>query len=97
MAHRTFPGSFPRRRHAHYVYEAWHGDDCIYVGLTDSFGRRFTQHMTQSDWWGRATHFKIEVVRDREEALDLEEHLIGKYQPLYNWNHTARPAASRRG
>jgi predicted GIY-YIG superfamily endonuclease len=87
----------------HYVYRAWAGDTCVYVGVTGHLLRRIYEHKigrggSQSARmkvvFAQVTHVDFTVFDDRESAEAEEGRQIRLLQP--EGNKHRRPLPVRR-
>lgn len=62
-------------------------DQLLYVGITDSPLRRFTQHATERAWWTQAARVTLEHYPIRAEAEAAEREAIRREYPPANIAH----------
>lgn len=65
----------------------------LYVGVTDDWDRRRSQHATERPWFGEVSRVVLETCPDRTSALAREVAAISNEAPRYNVNHKPRPPA----
>lgn len=70
------------------VYRFWEKDGTLlYIGITFSTHRRFSQHKSLKPWWDEVDHITLEHFLTRAEAQLAEEIAVRKEQPRYNCNY----------
>jgi hypothetical protein len=69
-------------------------DRPLYIGSTDWFGLRMSQHEREQPWWGEAQVWIFEPCDSREEAYVVEDEAIVNEDPVYNKrrNFSDKPA-----
>lgn len=78
------------------VYRFYDAEDhLLYVGVTNSPGVRFLDHMRR-DWWGLAVRNTFSWHDSRDAALAEEARAIYAEAPLHNVAGTAPPPMPRR-
>jgi predicted GIY-YIG superfamily endonuclease len=63
------------------------GDELLYTGISNVFGRRWHQHSKDKEWWGEVRSATLEWHETRELALAAEEAAIKAEHPKYNGTH----------
>lgn len=66
-------------------------DVLLYVGITDRFGVRWSNHAKQKPWWPEVRRHTAEWFDTREEAADAEKVAIKTERPKHNIVHQPRP------
>jgi predicted GIY-YIG superfamily endonuclease len=61
-----------------------HADVLMYVGVTTSFGRRWTEHAKVKAWYPQVHHQTVTWFDSRQAALDAEAIAIREECPLHN-------------
>lgn len=80
------------RKRLYHVYEFWGHQDgervCLYVGMTNSLGRRFAEHRAIQPWWSQADTIRVTPCADFLSAEELEQDSIFLLRPVHNsmWN-----------
>lgn len=72
------------------------GDVLLYIGISNSFGRRWHQHEQAKPWWHKVRRQTIDWCPSREEAEAAEEAAIKAERPRYNVVHntgSTRPSS----
>jgi hypothetical protein len=70
--------------------------ELIYVGITERFGGRFSQH-EHSQWWREVERIELEPHPTRAEAQAAEMAVIRAELPKYNDCSVANAERARRG
>jgi hypothetical protein len=85
--HRLAPGD----DRTTYVYAAFAGDICLYVGTSAHFGGRMEKHKTADIWWSQADRLMVLEVHGGPNRLRLwragmraEWSLMEELRPIYN-------------
>jgi hypothetical protein len=91
MAHAT---PEPRPTMLYRLYNA--AGELIYVGITEKFGGRFTQH-EHSPWWPEVDRVETQRYPTRLDAQGAEIALIQSQLPKYNDCNIANAERARRG
>lgn len=68
----------------------WHGTYLLYIGISDNWPRRMTEHAEDKVWFSKVNYIKVRKVTTRDKALKLEKRLIEKLNPKYNIQHKKR-------
>jgi ribosome-binding protein aMBF1 (putative translation factor) len=83
------------------LYRPFGDDDALlYIGISETFGRRWTQHAQVQPWWPEVRRQAIDWLSDRDSAEDAEREAIKVERPRYNILHNQEnperydPAAS---
>jgi predicted GIY-YIG superfamily endonuclease len=77
------------------LYRYFDEDDVLlYVGITDSPGRRWEQHMREQPWWPAARSHTVRLHDSREAAEMAERVAIRDERPVYNIAHAAPSLAT---
>jgi predicted GIY-YIG superfamily endonuclease len=66
------------------VYLFYADTKLLYVGITDSFHRRYIEHYKTKEWFLASSHVQISEFLTRSEAHIYEIYYISKYNPKYN-------------
>lgn len=70
------------------VYRLYDAEDSLlYVGITATPKKRFSEHAASKPWWPRVTRHSINWADSRGQALDEERRAIENEKPLYNSQH----------
>ena len=73
------------------LYQGWKGwgpfRQYLYVGITNSPGRRMREHRARSDWMLEARTIRLTRYPDRRSVLEAEKLKIQTKRPLYNVQH----------
>ncbi len=56
----------------------------LYIGRSNSFFNRNSQHKTKSYWFKKICNINIEHFKNRNELIFIEEKSIKEEKPLYN-------------
>lgn len=68
-----------------YVYRVYDGRGILlYVGISENLGRRIGEHVTQSEWGGKARRVEWDEYLSRDVAEEVEADQIQALKPLYN-------------
>ena len=65
-------------------------DVLLYVGVSKTFGRRWTQHAAAKPWWPEVRRQTIDWHPDRATAFKAETEAIECEKPQHNVVHTPR-------
>lgn len=88
VAMRTAGNRRPRIRTALYrLHDS--GGRLLYVGITDTPQRRFTEHAKDKHWWPEVAGSAVQWFENRRLALAVEGHAIRTEKPLYNVVHNS--------
>lgn len=60
------------------------GNVLLYVGVTNDWRRRESEHARSKQWWELAAHIKRETFPDRESVIAAEKQAIRTENPRYN-------------
>jgi predicted GIY-YIG superfamily endonuclease len=71
----------------HNVYRIWRRRKLLYVGVSNSWPRRLSEHQAAKAWFKDATRVTLKSYPDRAAALDAERHAIETKRPLFNIQH----------
>jgi hypothetical protein len=63
----------------------------LYVGYTTNIGRRISEHANEKWWWPQVMNIDLYNYDTYEEAVAMEEFLISRHQPKYNFEGVIRP------
>lgn len=77
--------STPDRTSLYRLYDEAGG--LLYVGITKSVQRRWTEHETTKSWWPEVTAATLEHYPTREAALEAERAAIIAERPRHNVTH----------
>lgn len=80
--------SFGRKTANHWVYEFWHGDECLYVGLCEHLHERL-RAWQKAEWWHLVTRIEASMHFGREAGLNAERDRIRAVRPKHNVYHNA--------
>jgi len=70
------------------LYRLYDVDDhLLYVGISQNFAQRWSQHAGLKPWWADVARTTVEHFPDRSEALAAEREAIRSEQPIYNLTH----------
>lgn len=79
------------------VYRFYAADDTLlYVGVTQRFGTRWSNHAKQKPWWPQVTRQAVVWYDTRAEALTVETEAIKTEKPVHNVLHLPKPPKPRR-
>ena len=67
-----------------HLYRIWSGDLLLYVGISKSFLKRFSEHMVDQPWADEITNVTCQVYSTREQAINAEKQAIEDEKPKYN-------------
>jgi predicted GIY-YIG superfamily endonuclease len=67
-----------------HLYRIWSGDLLLYVGISKSFLKRFSEHMVDQPWADEITNVSCDVYPTRKEAIEAEKKTIEDEKPKYN-------------
>jgi Helix-turn-helix domain len=59
----------------------------LYIGISDNFGRRWTEHARVQPWWGEKRRLTVEWFDSRPLAEAAEEAAIKAEHPRHNFMH----------
>lgn len=69
----------------------------LYVGISRSFGRRWSDESHEKPWWGDVQRMTVDWYPTRQEAEIAESRVIRSERPVHNVAHNRpRPALSRK-
>lgn len=68
----------------HYIYKAIKDDRVLYVGITTSLERRFSQHSKGSAWWDEKDYMVFTLVENETIARIYEMYYMNKFKTKYN-------------
>lgn len=71
------------------------GDSRLYIGISDTFGRRWQQHAHSQPWWPEVRRQSIDWYPDRQRAEDAEEKAVRSERPRYNVTYNLDVAGQR--
>jgi len=72
-------------------------DLLLYIGISNSFGRRWTEHAKRQPWWDEKRRLSVDGWFDsREDAEDAETAAIKAEKPKYNKRHATSASRTRR-
>jgi|GEM_PF-2011922 len=78
------------------VYRFYAADDTLlYVGVTQRFGTRWSNHAKQQPWWPQVARQASTWYDTRAEALAIETEAIKTENPVHNVLHAPKPPKSR--
>lgn len=77
------------------VYQYFHGEVLLYVGITSRGHRRAEEHCSSKAWWHQVTHATFTHFDERWRAEEAERALIESLSPVYNVVHNVNPRALR--
>lgn len=78
------------------VYRFYAADDTLlYVGVTQRFGARWSNHAKQKPWWPRVARQAVVWYDTRAEALAIETEAIKSEKPVHNVLHVPKPPKPR--
>lgn len=63
------------------------GDLLLYIGISDTFGRRWNQHAQSQSWWPEVRRQSVDWYQSRPEAETAEEAAIKAEGPRHNIMH----------
>lgn len=69
----------------------------LYIGITNSIGRRFDQHSADKPWYAKTSYTTIEHYPSRAIALEAEKAAIKAERPVHNVQHNDRPKLAADG
>lgn len=73
------------------LYRLFGEDDALlYIGISKTFGRRWTQHAGAKPWWPEVRHQAIDWHPDWATAHKAETEAIEREKPRHNVVHTPR-------
>jgi predicted GIY-YIG superfamily endonuclease len=79
------------------VYRFFAADDTLlYVGVTQRFGTRWSNHAKQKPWWPQVARQTVAWYDTRTEALSVETEAIKTEEPVHNVLHLPKPPKQRR-
>lgn len=79
------------------VYRFFAADDTLlYVGVTQRFGTRWSNHAKQKPWWPQVARQAVVWYDTRAEALSIETEAIKTEKPVHNVLHQPKPPKPRR-
>lgn len=79
------------------VYRFFAADDTLlYVGVTQRFGTRWSNHARQKPWWSQVARQAVVWYDTRAEALAVETEAIKTEGPVHNVLHMPKPPKPRR-
>lgn len=67
------------------IFDAW--GDLLYVGCTENYPRRLSQHRHSAEWYEEMAYRKLKYYSSREYAEAVEARAIWMLQPEYNVTH----------
>lgn len=67
-----------------HLYRIWSGELLLYVGISKSFLKRFSEHMVDQPWADEVTNVSCDVYETREQAIEAEKEAIEDEKPKYN-------------
>jgi len=70
-----------------YIYKYYHHDKLLYVGQTQNWKTRYTQHSKDSAWFGASTRYEVAKVENKAVRDITEIYLICKDRPIFNITH----------
>jgi len=74
-----------------YVYTLLAGDGtALYIGCTDSLGRRLGQHQYTKSWWSEVVRVESDVYPSLEAGREVEAQRIREAQPTHNTYFTSK-------
>lgn len=59
----------------------------LYVGISVNLPSRLSTHIKEKEWWHDVVQVTVEMLPDRESALEAEKLAIRAERPLYNVQH----------
>lgn len=71
-------------------------DLLLYIGISNSYMRRWYQHSLDKDWWTEARRATLEWFPDERTALAAEKAAIKAEHPKYNRAHSEAYVTARR-
>lgn len=79
------------------LYRIWgEADLLLYIGISNDFGRRWTEHAKKQPWWGEKRRLAVdEWYASRPEAETAETAAIKAEGPKYNIVHAAKSPRKR--
>lgn len=79
------------------VYRFYASDDTLlYVGVTQRFGTRWSNHAKQKPWWPQVARQTVVWYDTRTEALRVETDSIKMEKPMHNVIHAPKPPKPRK-
>lgn len=70
------------------LYRLFGDDDVLlYIGISDTFGRRWNQHAQSQSWWPEVRRQAVDWHPTRDDAEAAEEAAIKAEKPRYNIMH----------
>ena len=75
----------PERTALYHIFDA--ADDLLYIGISNSFGRRWHEHSKVQPWWPDMRWQTVRWYDSREEAEAAEKAAIKIENPRYNIRH----------
>ncbi|WP_192806281.1 GIY-YIG nuclease family protein [Streptomyces sp. SS1-1] len=79
------------------VYRFYAADDTLlYVGVTQRFGTRWSNHAKQKPWWSQVARQAVVWYETRAEALKVEAEAIKTEKPVHNVLLQPKPPKPRR-
>jgi transcriptional regulator with XRE-family HTH domain/predicted GIY-YIG superfamily endonuclease len=78
------------------VYRIYDAEDALlYIGISNSFGRRWTEHAKVQPWWPLRRKQIVTWCDSRKDAEDAEEAAIQAEAPRYNVMHARKIRQAR--
>lgn len=74
-----------------YLYSLYVRRALYYVGITDCWTRRMSQHRRDKDWFPEITTIKLKRIQGREAVEAAERKAIRSKRPLRNIQHNRAP------
>lgn len=71
-------------------------NEVIYVGITNNFDQRMSNHSTEKSWWSEVDYSIVKTFSTREDAEAEERYEISKVSPKYNEMPGVKIRPSRR-
>lgn len=69
----------------------------LYVGVSNNWTQRFTQHMATKSWWSEVARVDLVAVASSRQKIEaIERAVIKAERPLYNVAHSATTAVAER-
>lgn len=68
----------------------------LYVGISNNFVLRFSQHSQTAEWHNQVTFSRIEHFKTRTEALAAEKNAIQSEHPIFNKVHSYKNESSKK-
>jgi len=78
------------------LYHVHGKSDLLYIGVSNNFGRRWTEHAQKQPWWNNRQRMTVDWYNTRDEALDAEALAIFTEQPQHNVLHRKQAQRLRR-